>query len=279
MNDRSAGRQRALSSLGEFWRSPQSWAVRTVALVALFALPVLATGPKIKGRVTNFEYLLNPVWEEAKDPEKKLYSFREIVPTVPAKHRALYPHIPKELCVAALSEQKQPASRMAILIRVGGGRTTPVTIVVAPETRLRFKNTDPFPHRLYGTGQSTLTPNDTIKGGARDWTVPSAGTFEIRDELAPSLRMWIVAEPNVATIAYPSMSGEFALRPELPGVYTVQAYFAGKKVGQPVVVDASAGRDIDISKDAIKVADPSAKRAQKPDEAAKGAEAKPEEAK
>ncbi|HOU93048.1 MAG TPA: hypothetical protein PLU22_18465 [Polyangiaceae bacterium] len=279
MNARSTSRLRALSSLGEFWRSPQSWGVRVAAVIAVFALPVLATGPKIKGRVANFEYLLNPVWEEAKDPDKKLYSFREIVPTVPAKHRALYPHIPKELCIAALSDQKQPVPRMATLIRVGGGRTTPVTIVVTPETRLRFKNTDPFPHRLYGMGQSTLTPNDTIKGGARDWTVPSAGTFEIRDELAPSLRMWIVAEPNVATIAYPSMSGEFALRPEVAGTYTVQAYFAGKKVGPPVLVDATAGRDIDISKDAIKVAEPSAKREEKKEEAEKAAEPKAEEAK
>ncbi|MBN2195130.1 MAG: hypothetical protein JW751_20095 [Polyangiaceae bacterium] len=266
MTVRFASCSRLFEAFGEFWRSPQSWAVRAFALVALLAVPVLAAGPKIKGKVTSYEYLLNPVWEEAKDPEKKLYSFREIVPTVPAKHRALYPHIPKELCIAALSDQKQSAARMATLIRIGGGRTTPVTIVVVPGTRLRFKNTDPFPHRLYGTGQSTLTPSDTIKGGARDWTVPSAGTFEIRDELAPSLRLWIVAEPNVAAIAYPSMAGEFALRPEVAGTYTVQAYFAGKKVGPASVVDVTAGADVDLSKAPIKVAQPPAKSSQKPGE-------------
>lgn len=263
MHPRSARRSRVGAAFGEFWRSPQSSALRIVGLILVLAVPVLAAGPKVKGKVSQFEYLLNPVWEEARDPERRLYSFREIVPTVPSKHRALYPHIPKELCIAALSEQKQEPSRMATLIRVGGGRTTPVTIVVAPGTRLRFKNTDPFPHRLFGTGNSTFTPSDTIKGGARDWTVPGPGSYEIRDELAPSLRMWIVAEPNVAAIAYPSMAGDFALRPELPGTYTVQAYFSGKKVGEPMPVDVSSGADIDISRTPIKVAAPPAKAAGK----------------
>lgn len=74
-------------------------------------------------------------------------------------------------------------------------------------------------------------PSDTSRGGTREWTVPGPGTFEIRDELAPSLRMWVVGEPNVATIAYPTMKGEFFLNVEQPGNYSVQAYFAGAKAG------------------------------------------------
>lgn len=185
---------------------------------------------KVRGKIVGFKFLRNPVWVEAQDPSRHLFSFREAVPTVPSSIRQLYPHIPKEICVAALSStpQKPPPP---ILIRVGGGRTTPVTIVVVPMTQLRFQNTDPFPHRLYGVNMPTFGPSDTMRGGSRDWTVPAPGVYEIRDEAAPSLRMWVIAEPNVAAIAYPSMKGDFGLNLEQPGEYTIQAYFAGKPTG------------------------------------------------
>jgi hypothetical protein len=215
------------------------WGIATAA--ALVVLPIsVAFAAKIQGRIAGFENLENPVWAEAKDPKNRGYSFRELVPTVPAKYRKLFPHIPKEVCLAALSEQAQPA-QPPVLIRVGGGRTTPVTIVVPPGTKLIFQNTDPFTHRLYGVDIKTFGPNDSAKGAQREWTVPSAGSFEIRDELAPSLRMWVVAEPNVAAISFPSMQGEFRLNVKEDGPYKVQAYFAGKPVGPAVDAQVKGG--------------------------------------
>jgi hypothetical protein len=221
--------------------------------IAVAALPVsVAFAEKIQGKITGFEHLENPVWADAKDPKNRGYSFRELVPTVPAKFRKLFPHIPKEICLAALSEKEQPA-QPPVLIRVGGGRTTPVTIVVQPGTKLVFQNTDPFTHRLYGKDIKTFGPNDTMKGAQREWTVPAAGSYEIRDELAPSLRMWVVAESNVAAIAYPSMQGEFRLNVKEDGPYKVQAYFAGQKVGPAVDVEMK-GREITLAP--IVVAEP-----------------------
>jgi hypothetical protein len=191
------------------------------------------------------------------------------VPTVRAEFRKLFPHIPKELCIAAIGTQKQKTIP-PVLIRVGGGRTTPVTLVVPPGTQLQFQNTDPFKHRLYGVGISTFAPNDTIRGGVRSWGVAGAGSFEIRDQLAPSLRMWVIGEPNVAAIAYPSMKGEFALTVAEPGEYTIQAFFAGKKVGPPRVVKLEGG-DVDISREPIKVA---ADQKKKDDEEKKGKDEK-----
>jgi plastocyanin len=246
---------------------------RVLPLLAVLAVPASADAARVRGTVTNFRLLRNPVWEEAKDPKKHGYSFREPVPTVRAEFRRAFPHIPKELCVAALAveAQKPPPP---VLVRVGGGRTTPVTIVVPPGTRLTFQNTDPFRHRLYAVGVKTFAANDQAQGATREWTVPEKGTFEIRDEAAPSLRMWVVAEPNVAAIAYPSMKGEFSLSVEQPGEYTVQAYFSGKPVGPalPIKVDQA---DIDISRSPLKVADEKAAQAaeDKP-EAKAGAEAK-----
>jgi len=223
--------------------------VRLLA-VGLLALPSTAGAAHVKGRFDGFRLLQNPVWAEAKDPKNHGYSFREPVPTVRAEFRRPFPYIPKELCLAAIASGPQKA-QPPVLIRVGGGRTTPVTLVVTPGTRLTFQNTDPFKHKIYGVGIKTFASSETGPGATRDWSVPSAGVFEIRDEAAPSLRMWIVAEPNVAVIAYPSMKGEFALNIQEAGDYTLQAYFAGKKVGAPMPVTVDA-KDVDL-KQPIKV--------------------------
>lgn len=216
-----------------------------------------ADAQRVRGRLEGFRLLQNPVWQEARDPNARGYSFREPVPTVRAEFRRLYPHIPKELCVAALAPTPQKPPAIPILIRIGGGRTTPVTIVVAPGTRLRFQNTDPFRHRLYVVGLKTFTASDTQRGGTREWTVPEPGVFEIRDELAPSVRMWVVSEPNVVSIGYPSLRGDFSIPMETPGDYTIQAFFAGKPVGAPIPVQLDK-TDVDISRTPIKVIDPRA---------------------
>jgi plastocyanin len=221
-------------------------------LVATVTVPGAADAARVKGRLDGYRLLRNPVWAEARDPSNHGYSFREPVPTVRADFRRPFPHIPKEVCVAAISTAAQKA-QPPVLVRVGGGRTTPVTIVVPPGTRLTFQNTDPFKHRLYAVGVKTFPPADQGQGATREWTVATPGTFEIRDEAAPSLRMWVVAEPNVASIAYPSMKGEFALNVAEPGDYNLQVYFAGKKVGDAVPVKVEAA-DVEL-KAAIRVMD------------------------
>lgn len=210
----------------------------------LVALPSTAGAARVKGRFEGFRSLQNPVWAEAKDPKNHGYSFREPVPTVRSEFRRPFPHIPKELCIAAIAQGPQKA-QPPVLIRIGGGRTTPVTIVVTPGTRLTFQNTDPFKHKLYGVGIKTFASSETGPGATRDWSVPEAGTFEIRDENAPSLRMWIVAEPNVAQVAYPSLKGEFSVNVAEAGDYVLQAYFAGKKVGAPVPVTVTE-KDVEL---------------------------------
>lgn len=220
-----------------------------LAVAGVLVAPGLEAA-KVKAKVTGWLHLVNPVWEEARDPKRHRYSFREPVPTVPAKYRKLFPAIPKELCVAALAGSPQKSD--PVLIRVGGGRTWPVTIVVPPGTKLQFQNTDPFNHRLFGVGLKTFPPGDTGKGAHRDWTVPKAGTFEIRDELAPSVRMWVIGEPNVVKCVFPTIKGEFAMQLD-EGAYTLQAYFAGKKVGDARPIEVGA-RDMDISRKPIVVA-------------------------
>jgi hypothetical protein len=230
------------------WTHACGWLAALTLLV-----PASADAAKLRGKVDGFRNLLNPVWAEARDPKQHGYSFREPVATVRAEFRRLFPHAPKEICVAAIAATPQKAPP-PVLVRVGGGRTTPVTIVVPPNTRLTFQNTDPFKHRLYGVNINSFMPADTLRGANREWTVPGPGVFEIRDQLAPSLRMWVIGDPNVAAISYPSMKGDFALSVEQPGEYMVQAFFAGKKVGPALPVTVK-DVDVDLTKTPLKVGD------------------------
>jgi hypothetical protein len=203
-----------------------------------------AEAADIKGTLSGYEHLRNPVWAEARLPENHGYSFREPVATVPVQLRQLFPLISKEICVVALGEGgKEPKP---LSVRVAGGRTTPVTVVVLPGTELRFKNSDPFEHRLFGVGSTVFPAAGMASGSVRKWTVQGNGTFEIRDELAPSLRTWVVADARVAGSAHPNDDGKFSIEVDGPGQYTIQAYFAGAAVGPARTVNVG-NRDVDIS--------------------------------
>ncbi len=210
-------------------------------LLACALVPGLALAAQVKGRVVGVEKLLNPVWNEAKELSAHRFTFREPSPTVRSDLRNLTAYAPKEVCIAAIAEGAQPPPTLPLLVTVGGGRTTPVTLVVAAGTRVHFENRDPFPHRLYGVGQASFSPGDTASLASRDWTPPGPGRYEVRDELAPSLRAWIVVEPLVAAVAYPARDGSFTFANLAAGKYTLRGYFAGNPVGAPRAVEVGAG--------------------------------------
>jgi plastocyanin len=225
--------------------------VRGASFIVVLASAVLAglahraAAANIRGRLVGFEHLRNPVWAAAKDPDRHGYSFREPVTTVPAGMRKLFPTISKEICIVALATGTV-GSPKPVSVRVSGGRTTPVTLVIVPGTELRFKNADPFDHRLFGVGFTTFSASTMAKGATRRWTPTEAGRYEIKDELSPSLSMWVVAEPTVAATAFPTAEGRFSLQVDDPGQYMLQAYFAGEAVGRPLAVVVEK-RDIDVS--------------------------------
>jgi hypothetical protein len=222
----------------------QHWIAALLGTFVALA-PGHAGAADVKGRVVGYEHLRNPIWAAAKDPGRHGYSFREPVTTVPAAMRKLFPQVSKEICVVALGSAPKGAGK-AVSVRVSGGRTTPVTLVVTPGTELRFKNADPFDHRLFGVNMTTFPASNTAKGAIRRWTPQEPGRYELRDELAPSLAMWVVAEPTAAAVALPGTDGRFELEIEEPGPYTLQAYFAGEPVGRPLPVVVER-RDVDVS--------------------------------
>jgi hypothetical protein len=215
---------------------------RVAITTALLVLPCVAFAAAetvtIKGKLANTNKLLNPAWNEAKDPSNHRYSFREFSPTVRSDARQLTGFLPKELCIAALSE-KGGTEKAPLRVVIAGGRTAPVTLVVAPGRPIQFENHDPFPHRIYDVGNKGLQATDTAAAGQRSWTPPGPGKYEIRDQTTPSLRSWIVVEPKTVAVNYPDKKGEFALEVP-PGVYKLRGYYNGEPVGQEL--DVTVGR-------------------------------------
>jgi len=202
--------------------------------LAIVALPGVALAVTAKGKVTGQEKLLNPAWNEAKDPNQHRYTFREPSPTVRPDVYTLSGFLPKELAIVVLSD-KAAASKTPVIVSIAGGRTSPVTIVVPQGQVIQFDNRDPFPHKIYDTGGKGLGAVETASSKNRSWTPPGPGKYEIRDEFAPSLRSWVVVEPKAQAVVYPDKKGEFTLDVE-PGPYKLRGYFNGEPVGQELDV-------------------------------------------
>jgi plastocyanin len=210
-----------------------------VALILASALAAsVATGAGIggpvtvKGKTVGSGKLLNPVWNEAKDPNLHRFTFREPSATVRSDVRTLTSFLPKELCIAALVPGDGKALKLPYRVVVAGGRTSPVTLVVASGQQIQFENGDPFPHKLYVVGADAkgFAAVETGTAKSRTWTPPGPGKYEIRDQLSPSVRSWVVVEPHVVNVGYPDRKGDFQIDLD-PGAYSLRGYLNGEPVG------------------------------------------------
>jgi hypothetical protein len=192
----------------------------------LFAAPGMAG---VKGKVTGWEKLLPQVYvEAAADPHR--YTWREPSPTVKMEFRKLSANVARDVCVVALGAGAAQAHE-PLSVKLTGGRLTPATIVLSPGSRLSFKNADPFPHTLYEVGNATWAANQTAPGSMREWAATTPGIHVIRDQLFPSVAMYIAVDPNAAEFSLPDRDGVFSMGLP-PGDYTFKAFFEGKPVGK-----------------------------------------------
>jgi len=203
---------------------------------ALLSVSGHAAGPNVKGKITGQEKLVPDVYAEAAKPESRRWTWREPSPSVAAQFRTLSANPSRDLCIAATTSGNA-GPQEAIRMTVTGGRVFPTTIVVSPGTPLAFKNFDPFKHRLYVVGNPSFKAEDMAPNQVRSWSSSGAGKYEVRDELFPSVRTYVIVDPQVVQVAYPGRDGAFGLT--LPaGEYVLKAFFAGKQVGKPTTVTA-----------------------------------------
>lgn len=207
--------------------------------LALFSATGRAGPLNVRGRIVGQEKLIPEVYAEAAKPDSRRWTWREPSPSVDPKFRVLSANPSRDICIAATGSNVP--DKQEHRMTVTGGRVFPTTIAVTPKTGLVFKNFDPFPHRIYvlnANGQAVLPPADLGAGQTRTWAPDGAGKYEVRDELFPSVRTYVVVDPNVVAIVYPGRDGAFGFA--LPsGDYVLKAFFNGKQVGKSVQVVAS----------------------------------------
>lgn len=204
-----------------------------VAMASIASMAV-AAGPSLKGRITGQDKLIPEVYAETTKPDSKRWTWREPSPAVGQQYRTLSASPNKDICIAALS-QNGGAAGEAVLMSMTGGRIVPTTIVVSPGTKLVFKNFDPFAHKLFLVGNAAFKPDPQQPNASREWQAPNgSGRFEFRDELFPSIRTFVVVEPQLSSVAFPTKEGTFSFN--LPaGEYTLKAFFGGKVAGSPMM--------------------------------------------
>lgn len=217
-----------------------------LAALALFTVSGHAGGPNVKGKITGYEKLVPEVYAETAKPDSRRWTWREPSPSVAAQFRVLSANPSRDICIAATTSANQ--EKQEYRMTVTGGRVFPTTIVVTPNTQLVFKNVDPFKHRVYvtsATGQKLLNADDIQPNGTRSWSPQGAGIYTVKDELFPSVRTYIVVDPQVAAVAYPGRDGAFGFT--LPaGDYVLKAFFNGKQVGKPTQITASEKKVLDM---------------------------------
>jgi plastocyanin len=212
---------------------------RLLLVLALVGIATTSPAAQVRGKISGADKLLPDVYTEIAKNDHR-YTWREASPTVKAEFRALNANPSRDICIAAISSgTAQPHD--AIQITVTGGRTVFTTLAVSPGTKILLVNHDPFPHRLYVVGDTAFKESDTSAGGSITWTAPGSGKYEFRDRLAPTLRFFVVVDPGVVEVVYPSHSGTFTFRDLPTGDYFLKAFFNGRQVGKPVQAVATRG--------------------------------------
>ena len=233
-------------------------AVSFLGILALLTTTSKANPPNVKGKISGFEKLVPEIYMETAKPDSRRWTWREPSPSVAAKDRILSANPSRDICIAATTNANQEPNPLRVTVT--GGRAFPTTIVVPPNSKVAFVNADPFKHRIYvqsAAGQKLLNAEDLAPQGNRSWSPQGAGKYEVRDELFPSIRTYILVDPQVAQIAYPDHNGAFGF--SLPnGDYVLKVFFNGKPVGKQINFTAKEKGVFDI-KEPIKLDEGDAK--------------------
>jgi hypothetical protein len=218
-----------------------------LVLASAFASGTLLAGgapASVKGKVSGWEKLLPQVYVDVAKPDSHRFTWREPSPTVKQDFRRLSANVARDVCVAAFGSG-QAAAHDPHLVKVGGGRATPSTIVVSPGTRLSFKNIDPFAHQLYEVNNPSWAANPTGPGSPREWAAGAPGLHVIRDVNFPSVVAYVVVDANAVEFDFPDREGAFSMNLP-PGEYTLKAFFDGKATGKPIDGVKVEGKGIEL---------------------------------
>ena len=229
--------------------------VTLVLAGTLLRVPVASAAEgegSVRGVLAGLENLQPAQYALAAKSDSKRWAWREPSPAVSVQFLVGSALPSRDVSVVLESSEASSPPVAPLLVRITGGRMIPSTLVLAPGTRVQFKNVDPFPHRLKGSDVAQLPLADLTEGATRDWTAGASGSLDVLDDSSPGLRGYIVIAPRVVRYALPKIDGHFQLTAP-PGDYTARVYFAGKPVASSDVFHLGMQQMLDL-KTPLKVA-------------------------
>lgn len=112
-------------------------------------------------------------------------------------------------------------------VRVHAGAMESRVVVTRPKSTIRFRNVDPFDHKLYSPQLSSFRPEQQSNGSFRPIEFPEEGIFEIRCKLFPHFKAFVVVT-KATTIVPVKADGTFAVADLEPGNYSLKVFYEGK---------------------------------------------------
>ncbi len=181
------------------------------------------------------------MWNESKDASSHRYTFREPSPTTRPDVRNLTAQLDKEVAIVAIGDSGGGGTMKADMT-VMGGRISPVTLVVKQGTTVQIVNRDPFPHRLYDTGNKGLQAGDTPANKARSWQPPGPGNTRSGISRRRASAAGSSSSRRPLRWTYPDRKGELAIDLS-PGKYKLRAYHNGEPVGKELDIVVNPAPD------------------------------------
>ncbi|MCP4674519.1 MAG: hypothetical protein GY854_03175 [Deltaproteobacteria bacterium] len=205
--------------------------MRTVKVLA-FASILLAASVTQAGKVTG-KVIITPEFREAADKatrvsKDKKPAFYWNEPNGIADVRPLRIDPSRDLAVVLIKEgAKEPDVDELTTVKVFAGAMERSVVVTRPKSTIRFRNVNPFDHKLFVPGMDAFRPEHQSNGAFRPIEFAEEGIFEINCKLFPHFKAFVVV--TKATIVVPiKKDGTFALDSLGEGSYTLKVFYNGK---------------------------------------------------
>jgi plastocyanin len=198
------------------------------ALAMSLALGARAEAAKVVGKVTVTDKFRRALAdEEAKSPTavKPGYwnvpnAVRDVEPpfVVPSSDLGI---------VLVRDGAPPPKADEAVEVDVRAGGLAKNVVIIRPGTAVKFRSIDPYDHELYVPAFDDFKPEKQSRGAFRTVEFAKEGVYEVRCQLMPHFRGWIVV--STATFVLPAdAGGSFSMDGLAVGKYILRVFFRGK---------------------------------------------------
>ena len=197
------------------------------ALALSLAVGTRAEAAKVVGKITVTDEFRRAILDDAKAPTAVKPGYwsepngvRDVEPPFVTPS--------SDLGVVLIREgAPTPKPDEAIEVDVRAGGLAKNVVVVRPGTAVKFRSIDPFDHELYVPAFDDFKPEKQSRGAFRTVEFAREGVYEVRCQLMPHFRGWIVVTAATFVLSAEA-NGAFSIDGLAVGKYTLRIFCRGK---------------------------------------------------